>query len=186
MAALLSYSEYLALEATAETKHDFVNGELYAMAGGTLEHGALSAALARELGTALAGRPCRAFSSDVRVRVLSTGASFYPDLTIVCGQVETPTDDQQAIANPKVIVEVLSEGTEAYDRGAKASHYRRVPSLREYVLVSQAEPRVEVQRLNDRGIWELHFFGPGDRLELTSLGISVQLDAVYANPLTSN
>jgi Uma2 family endonuclease len=82
-----------------------------------------------------------------------------------------------------VLIEVLSEGTEANDRGAKAFHYRRLPSLREYVLVSQADRRIEVQRLNERGIWELHFSGPGERAELTSLGISISVDAVYANPI---
>jgi Uma2 family endonuclease len=179
----LTYAEYLAREATSEVKHEFINGEAFAMAGGTLEHGALALALGGELRTALTGKPCRTYSSDVRVKVLSTGASFYPDLSIVCGKVETPPDDANAIANPLVLVEVLSDSTEAYDRGAKAGHYRRIDSLREYVLVSQAEQRVEIQRRNERGVWELHFFGPGERVELTSLGVSIPLDAVYANPL---
>lgn len=181
--ANLTYAEYLAREIAAEVKHDFVNGEVYAMAGGTPEHGALTAALTRVIGSALEGKPCRTFSSDVRVRVESTGGSFYPDLSVVCGKLGTASDDPHAIANPLVIVEVLSEGTEAYDRGAKAGHYRRLSSLREYVLVSQAERRVEVQRLNDRGTWELHFYGAGERVELASLGISFPLDSVYANPL---
>lgn len=179
----LTYAEYLAREASAEVRHDFVNGEVYAMAGGTPEHGALTAAVTRLIGAALEGKPCRTYSSDVRVRVGSTGGTFYPDLSVVCGKLGTATDDPQAIANPIVLVEVLSEGTEAYDRGAKAGHYRRLPSLKEYVLVSQLEWRIEVQRLNERGTWELHFFGPGDRVELTSLGVSFTLDAVYANPL---
>lgn len=182
--SMLSYAEYLAAEATSDSKHDFVNGEAYAMAGGTLEHGALTAALTRLIASALDGKPCRTFSSDVRVRVESTGASFYPDLSVVCGKVQTAADDEHALANPLVIVEVLSERTEAYDRGAKAGHYRRLSSLREYVLVSQVEPRVEVQRLNEKGTWELHFFGAGERVALESLGVTFRVDAVYANPLT--
>lgn len=181
--ASLSYPEYLVLEAAADVRHEFVNGEAYAMAGGTLEHGALTASLARVIGTALEGKPCRTFSADVRVRVESTGAAFYPDLSVVCGKLLTSGDDAHAIANPVVLVEVLSEGTEAYDRGAKAGHYRRLTSLREYVLVSQTERRIEVQRLNERGTWELHFFGPGERVELAALGISFTIDAVYENPL---
>ncbi len=179
----LTYSEYLAREATSEVKHDFINGEAYAMAGGTLEHSALAAALLGEARSALAGKPCRAYTSDARVYVTSTGASFYPDVSVVCGKVETPPGDANAIANPLVLIEVFSDATEAYDRGAKAGHYRRIDSLREYVLVSQTEQRVEVQRRNERGVWELHFFGPGEKLELSSLGVSVSVDAVYANPL---
>lgn len=180
----LTYAEYLDQEAASTEKHDFVNGEAYAMAGGTIEHGALASAIARDLGAALAGKPCRTFSSDVRVNVEATGATFYPDLSVVCGRLETAASDAHAITNPLVIVEVLSERTEAYDRGAKAFHYRRLPALKEYVLVSQSERRVEVQRLNERGVWELHFAGPGERFELTSLGLSLSVDAVYANPLT--
>ena len=178
----LSLAEYLALEAASEVKHDFVNGEVYARSGGTPEHSALAVAFGAELRAALAGKPCSPFSSDARVRVESTGSSFYPDLSVVCGKVEPAAGDGDAITNPVVLVEVLSESTEAYDRGAKAGHYRRLASLKEYVLVSQAERRIEVQRLNERGVWELHFFGPGERVELASLGVSVALDAVYANP----
>jgi Uma2 family endonuclease len=179
----LTYAEYLAREAVSTEKHEFINGEAYAMAGGTLEHSALASSAMVALGAALAGRPCRAYNSDARVRVLSTDASFYPDLSVVCGKVETAPADPHAISNPLVLVEVLSDSTEANDRGAKAAHYRRIESLREYVLVSQSERRVEVQRRNERGIWELHFFGEGERIELTSLGVSMPVDALYANPL---
>ncbi len=179
----MTLAEYVAREATSEVKHEFINGEVFAMAGGTLEHGALAVAIGAQLSNALAGKPCRIFSSDVRLHVPSTGASFYPDLSVVCGKVESPKEDANALTNPVVLVEVLSDGTEAHDRGAKAGHYRRLGSLREYVLVSQAERKVEVQRLNERGFWELHFFGPGERVELTSLGVTFEVDAVYANPL---
>ncbi len=179
----MTLAEYIAREATSDVKHEFINGEAYAMAGGTLEHSAIAARLTRELGSALAGKPCQPFNSDARLHVQSTGASFYPDLSVVGGKVESPQEDANALTNPVVLVEVLSDGTEAHDRGAKAGHYRRLGSLREYVLVSQAERKVEVQRLNERGFWELHFFGPGERVELTSLGVTFEVDAVYANPL---
>lgn len=168
----LTYAEYLEREATAAQKHDFINGEILAMAGGSIEHGALASAIAGEVRTALIGKPCRTFSSDVRVSVEATGATFYPDVSIACGKLETAKGDSQAVANPVVIVEVLSDSTEAYDRGAKAFHYCRLPSLKEYVLVSPADRRIE-----------LHFYGPGERVELTSLGISISVDAVYLNPM---
>ena len=179
----LTYAQYLEREATSVEKHDFINGEIYAMAGGTIEHGALAGAIFSEIRSALSTKPCRPFTSDVRIRVETTGATFYPDVSVVCGQLETSPADQHAITNPMVIVEVLSESTEAYDRGAKAFHYRRIPSLKEYVLVGQTERRIEVQRLNAQGVWELHFAGPAERFELTSLGISLSVDAIYANPL---
>lgn len=183
--ATLSYAEYLALDSASETRHEFLDGEAVAMAGGTPEHGAVASALARDLGTALAGRPCRVFSSDVRVRVLPTGLATYPDLSVVCGRLETDPEDPIAITNPVVLVEVLSPSTEAHDRGAKAAHYRQLPSLRELLLVSLSEPRIELQRRNDRGVWELHEARPGDRLELVSLGISLDVAAVFRNPLES-
>jgi len=179
----VTYAGYLEREAVSDVKHEFIAGELFAMAGGTVEHGALAAAFIAQLGAALGGKPCRTFTSDVRVLVSSTDASFYPDVSVVCGTLETVTADANAITNPVVLVEVLSDSTEGHDRGVKAAHYRRLPTLKEYVLVSQTERRVEVQRLNERGLWELHFFSAGQRIELTSLGVSLSLDAVYANPL---
>ena len=179
----MTYAEYLAAEAVAEVRHEFLNGEVWEMAGGTIEHGALALAVAGELRAALRGKPCRAFSSDVRVRIPETDLATYPDLSIVCGQLETSPDDKDAITNPILLVEILSDSTEAYDRGAKAAHYRRISSLREYVLVSQSEPRIEVQRRSQGGRWELLEARPGETIELVSLGVRLDVAAVYANPL---
>jgi len=181
--ARMSYAEYLAAEAGAEVRHEYLNGEVWEMAGGTIEHGALASAMAGELRVALRGKPCRSFSSDVRVRIRETSLTTYPDLSIVCGQVETAPDDEDAITNPIVLVEVLSDTTEAYDRGAKAAHYRRIPSLQEYVLVAQGEPRIEVQRRAQGGRWELLEARAGEMIELASLGVRIDVSAVYANPL---
>ena len=165
-----------------------VNGHVYAMSGamsgGTLAHGRLVSSWSRLLGVALEGRPCFAFTSDMRVRIEETGTSTYPDGTVVCGEVETSKFDKDEITNP-VVVGVLSPSTEVYDRGAKAKHYRQLPSLREYVLVSQDEQRVEVQRLNAQGWWELRFFGKGEQAELASIDVRVSVDALHANPLPS-
>ena len=182
--ARMTYAEYLTAEAVSEVRHEFLNGEVWAMAGGTPEHAALAAALIGELAAALRGKPCRVYTSDLRVRVLATGLSTYPDVSVVCGSVEMAPEDPDAITNPVVVAEVLSDSTEAYDRGAKAAHYRRLASLQEYVLVSQAEPLIEVYRRTQAGRWELLEGRPGDLVELRSLGINLDVAAVYANPLT--
>jgi Uma2 family endonuclease len=177
----LSYAEYLALEAASERKHEYLRGEAWAMAGGTIEHGRLQANVVRELGNALSGKPCVVLSSDVKVRVDETDRTTYPDASVVCGPRQTSPLDRHAIVNPVVIVEVLSEGTERDDRGEKFAHYRRLPSLMEYVLVSQEARRIEVFRRTPEG-WMLVEAGPGQHLELRSLGVSLDVDAVYFDP----
>lgn len=181
--AAMSYADYLAHEADGPTKHEYLDGHVYAMAGGTPEHGALAAAVIGELRAALRGRPCRVYSSDVRVHVRATGLTTYPDVTVVCGRLETDAVDADAITNPTLIVEVLSPTTEGYDRGARASHYRQIATLREYVLVGQNEQRVEVQRLVD-GVWTITDARPGDVVNLTSVGVALDVSVVYANPLS--
>jgi Uma2 family endonuclease len=108
----MTYAEYLAAEAVSDVRHEFLNGDVWAMAGGTPEHAALALAVGSELRQALRGRPCRAYSAPLRVRVVETGLSTYPDVTVVCGQLETALDDEDAVTNPIVLVEVLSESTE--------------------------------------------------------------------------
>ena len=176
-------AEYVAAEAVAEVRHEYLRGEVFAMAGGSLEHAALASALARDVGSALQGKPCRVFSADARVRIEATDMTTYPDLSVVCGELLRAPNDERAMLNPIVLFEVLSDSTEAYDRGAKASHYRHIPSLREYVLVSQSEARIEVQRRNAAGHWEIHEYGRGQRAALDSLSITLSVDALYANPL---
>lgn len=184
--AQMTYAEYVASEAISPVKREFLRGQVYAMAGGTPEHGALAAAVIGELREALRGKPCRVYSSDLRVRILETDMATYPDVSVICGRIETASDDPNAAINPKLLVEVLSESTEAYDRGSKAAHYRRIPSLQEYVLVAQDEPRIEVYRRNDDGGWVLFEARPGERLELRSISVSLDVDAVYENPLEAN
>lgn len=139
--------------------------------------------IGRLLGNALAGRPCEAFGSDAAVYVRSTRLLTYPDLSVVCGRLETSEENANAITNPIVLVEVLSPSTAAYDRGAKAMHYRRIESLQEYVLVATDEERLEVHRRNERGHWEIHEAGRGAAIELTSLDVMLDVDGVYFDPL---
>jgi Uma2 family endonuclease len=184
--ARMSYTEYLAFETASDTRHEYVNGEVFAMAGGTITHGALTTAMSTALSNALRDRRCRVLSSDVRVRSKLTGISTYADVTVVCQKIEVDDDDPHGVLNPSLIIEVLSDSTEAYDRGAKAAHYRRIASLREYVLVSQGEPTIEVYRRNERRNWELFAEARrGELAELTSCGepIFLDVDSIYRDPL---
>lgn len=178
----MDYDAYLVHERTSGNKHEYVNGEVYAMAGGTPEHARLQSRLSQLLGQALEGKACAVFSSDLRVRIAATGRSTYPDLSVVCGRVETAPDDLDAAINPKVIVEVLSKATEAEDRGAKWAHYQQLKTLEEYVLVSQDEERVEVFR-RDGAVWTYEVFLTGDRIRLASLDVAIDVARLYENPL---
>lgn len=176
----MTYAEYLAAEETAKEKHDFLAGEVFAMSGGTLEHSALASSCARILGNALAAKGCIVFESNARVRRAEADFSCYPDVTVVCGGVKRASDDPNGIVNPTVIVEVLSDSTESYDRGEKARQYRQIASLQEFVLVSQARRSVEVFRRNAQGRFELFEWAAGVA-ELQSVGASIALDALYAD-----
>ncbi len=179
----VTYAEYLAAEEKSDFKHEYLRGEVFAMAGGTIEQGALAAGMIGVLMRQLRDRPCRVYSSDVRVRIRETDLTTYPDISAVCGRLETDDEDNYAIVNPVLLVEVLSDSTEAYDRGEKAAHYRKLPSLREYVLVSQREARIEVFRRNEAGRWELYEARRGETIELASVGCSIDVDEVYRDPL---
>ena len=180
----MTYEEYLAAEATSETKHEYLRGEVFAMAGGTPAHARLAMAVGHALMTALAGRPCAVFGSDLRVRIEDTDLSTYPDLIVVCGSFEPAKIDANAATNPTLIVEILSDSTEAYDRGQKFAHYRQLPSLREYLLVSQREPRLESYFRNEAGEWVLTEARAGESLLLRSLeAVRLETDAIYHDPL---
>jgi Uma2 family endonuclease len=153
------------------------------MAGGTIEHARLASKIDGELRLQLRGRRCEAFTSDLRIRVLASGLGTYPDLSIVCGRIETDPDDRDTVVNPILLVEVLSDSTEAYDRGEKFAHYRRIPSLREYVLVSQHEPRIEVFRRNEDESWTFYEASKGQVAKLASIDCQLAVDEVYENAL---
>ena len=174
----VDHAAYLALEAASPERHEWYDGAIYAMAGGTIVHGELSTAVLVELSGLARACGCRVTNSDVRVRVLATGLATYPDAAVGCGERETDPADRNALANPAVLVEVLSDGTEAYDRGEKFAHYRQIPSLRDFVLVSQHEPRIEVySREGDH--WVLRVAEAGQRAPLTALTGALSVDRVY-------
>lgn len=173
-----SYAEYLAYERDSGLKHEYEDGEILAMAGGSRRHNALASRMSAVLESAR--KPgCIAFQSDQKVRVLATGKATYPDASIVCGTIEgDPADPTGAtITNPSVLVEVLSASTEQEDRGNKWQHYQLIPTLQEYVLVSQAEPRVERYRRLPTGTWEYSDVTDGS-VELTT-GAVIDLAKLY-------
>lgn len=181
-----SFAEYLALEEIAAVKHEFLDGHVWAMAGGTPAHAAVAANVIALLSAQLRGRPCRVFTSDLRIRVLATGLGTYPDVTVVCGRLETDPADPQGntVTNPLVLVEVLSPSTAEYDRGEKLSHYQRIPSLGEVVLIAHDERRLEVWR-REGDHWTLDVFRAGARARLASIESELDVAEVYRDPFAS-
>ena len=173
-----TYAEYLALERSSNVKHEYLAGQIYAMAGGTPTHAALAAAMVGLIFGQL-GDGCRAFSSDLRVRVEKTGLATYPDVTVVCGPQQRAADDDDAVTNPVLIAEVLSKSTEAYDRGEKFEHYQQIPSLEQYVLIAQDRRAVEVWTRDADGAWSRADFADGDRASLSAIGSSLDIRRLY-------
>lgn len=173
-----SYAEYLAYEQDSGLKHEYENGEILAMAGGSRRHNALASRISAALEQGR-GTECVAFQSDQKVRVLATGRATYPDATVVCGPIEGDPADPLGvtITNPTLLVEVLSPSTEQEDRGNKWQHYQLIPSLQEYVLVSQTEPRIERYRRLASGAWEYTDVTSGS-IQLQT-GASIDLGRLY-------
>jgi Uma2 family endonuclease len=171
-------AEYLSFEASSNVKHEYLGGQIYAMAGGTPEHAALAAAVVGQLYAQLRGGPCRLFDADLRVRVVATGLLTYPDVTIVCGKREVDQEDPLAVTNPTLIVEVTSRSTEEYDRGDRFEHYQGLSSLLEYVLVSHRERGVDVWRRSGSG-WSCRSHADGEAAELTSVGARLDVRELY-------
>jgi Uma2 family endonuclease len=171
--------EFVSFERASNMKHEFLDGVIYAMAGGSPEHAAISMNVGVLLTAAVRGRPCRVYSSDLRIRVVETGLETYPDVSVVCGKEELDPNDSHVVTNPVVLVEVLSPSTETYDRGEKLHHYEQIPSLREVVLIDHRQRLVEVHRRADEGRFTRHEAGPGGSVKLVSLGCELPVDEVY-------
>ncbi|MED5370006.1 MAG: Uma2 family endonuclease [Myxococcota bacterium] len=176
----LSYAEYLALEAETGVRHEFCSGEVFAMAGGSADHALLAANLIRHFGNAAEGTPCRPFTADLKVWLAHADRAVYPDVTLVCGQVEHPVHDGNACTNPKLIVEVLSPSTEDHDRGRKARDYRGVAGMDTLVFVDSERVMVEVHSRNPDESWTLRTFGPGETLRLPTPDLQLSVDRIYA------
>lgn len=173
----VSVQDYLEGEQRTPIKHEYIAGQVFAMAGASESHVTVALNLATLLRAHVRGSPCRVYISDMKVRVDSADSFFYPDVFVTCN----PGDAGEPLMkrNPTLIVEVLSESTAAYDRGAKFAHYRELPSLREYVLIEPGRMAVDVFRRNDAGQWVLYPFGEGGRLELASVDFRCPMEAIY-------
>ncbi|MFN8472634.1 MAG: Uma2 family endonuclease [Anaerolineae bacterium] len=172
-------AEYLALEREAPYKSEYINGQIYAMAGASEQHNLIALNIAADINLEFRGRGCRAYASDMRVKVGPTGMYTYPDVVAFCGEPHLEDRHRDTLVNPAVIVEVLSPSTEAYDRGEKFAHYRRLDSLMEYILVAQDKVRVEHYVRQDDG-WLLSEISDLDGvLRLASIDCSVPLRDIY-------
>lgn len=172
--------EYLAREETAVGKSEFYRGQIFAMSGGSPEHSAVGGNIFANLHARLRGAPCRPYNSDLKIRIPANGLTTYPDVSVVCGELQRDPLVPSAINNPSVIFEVLSKSTENYDRSEKFQLYSQLDSFREYILVAQDKPRVERFVRRDDVSWILtNFVGLDAVVELTTLGCSLSLAEIY-------
>lgn len=179
-----TFRQYVDLEQLSPVKHEFLDGQVWAMAGGTPDHAAVAVNVPALLSQRLRGKPCRVFSSDLRIRVKATGLGTYPDASVVCHRLDTDPDDVTGttVINPILVVEVLSPSTEEYDRGEKLDNYKQIPSLQEIMLVAHDERRVDVWRRSNDAWIEIVTRQAGTA-ELRSLDASLPLDDIYRDPL---
>lgn len=172
--------EYLAAERQADRKHEYFGGEVFAMSGASFAHVSIVANLTGHLFARLQGSSCRAFSSDLRIKVSRTGLYTYPDVVVVCGEPQFDDEHNDTLLNPRLIAEVLSPSTETYDRGKKFAHYRTLDSLAEYLLIAQDQARVEQYIRQPSGDWLLHEATQvAETIRLPSIESELSLSDVY-------
>ena len=176
----LTPEQYLATERKAEYKSEYIDGEMVAMTGASRNHNLITINTAREITQQLKGKPCEAYSSDMRVRIPATNLYAYPDLVVVCGEPIFEDDFVDTLVNPTVIIEVLSDSTESHDRGKKFRDYRSIDSLSEYLLIAQDEYRVERYMKQIDGRWLLsEARSINDQIELSSIDCTLALKEIY-------
>src|SRR5438270_6497921 len=178
---LLTTEKYLALERKSEIKHEYFAGEMFAMVGASKRHNLITSNIIRILGNQLLNRPCNVYPSDMRVKVSATGKYTYPDVVVACDEEKFDDAEKDTLLNPVVVVEVLSESTEAYDRGKKFEQYQQIESLAEYLLVAQEPQRVEQYVRQSNREWRYsEYHDAGDVLKLGVIGCELALRDVYA------
>ena len=174
----LTPDEYFAWEEQQECRYEYVNNEVYAMTGGTVNHGQIAVNLSTILRNHLEDGGCRVLSSDVKLQIEDSSNYVYPDISVTCDERDRPKN--QFISYPCIIVEILSPSTEAYDRGNKFNNlYRRSTTLQEYVLVSSGDVAIDLYRKNEKGGWEIISHQVGDLVELQSIGLTFSIDKVF-------
>jgi Uma2 family endonuclease len=176
----LSEEDYLALEAQSPRRNEYVAGEIHAMTGASLRHNVIALTFASLLRTHLRGTPCRVFMSDAKLHVAKQQSWYYPDVVVSCdASLQSLDSAHGAVPSPVLVVEILSPTTEGIDRREKALAYRTLPSLKEYAMVSQDEPRVEIHRRNGDIGWDRIVFTPGDTIELASVEMRMKFLGLY-------
>jgi Uma2 family endonuclease len=180
-----TFGQYLMLEDDSGAKHEFLDGQVWAMSGGTPDHAAVAGNVLTLLNVQLSGKKGRVFTSDLRVRVVATGLGTYPDVSVVCGRLELDPEDSKrhTVVNARVLVEVLSPSTEAYDRGEKLRHYQQMSSVEEIVLVAHDRHEIEIVRREPDGTWSRHVAREGEVATLSSVACALPVAEVYRDPL---
>ena len=177
----LTIAEYLEWEETQTQKHEYYQGEIFEMCGPRLPHVRITGNLSFQLRLRLEGKGCEVFPTDLRLHIPKNTLFTYPDISVVCGEVETLNNDNWNLLNPCVLVEVLSPSTQGYDRGEKFKLYKDIPSLKEYILVDSEKIRIEAWLLHEQGQWEAQVTeDPEETLCLHSLALSIPLREIYA------
>jgi Uma2 family endonuclease len=175
-----SESDYLAYEAQSPVRHEYIAGEIFAMTGASIRHNVIAGNLFAELRTHLKGTPCRALIEGVKLRLRKEQSYFYPDVMVTCEDRLQELDSQRQIVEaPLVVIEILSPTTEATDRREKLRAYRTLPSLKEYLLVSQEQAQVEIYRRRGDIGWDIITYEPGDTVEIASLEIKLGMAEIY-------
>lgn len=185
--AAVSYSkrkytieEYLEMEMYSEIKHEYFQGEVFAMAGAGLPHNIITSNLMASLGIQLKRKSCRPFGSDLRIHIPQNTLFTYPDISIVCGEIITLNDDNFNVLNPTILIEALSPSTKDYDRGTKFNLYRDIPSLKEYILIDSTSIKIEAYYINEGGHWELQEYkSPEELLSIRAIELSLPLTEIY-------
>ena len=176
----MTESEYLEFERASEIRHEYYKGEIFAMSGASRVHNIISINLIREISTHLRHKYCEIYSTNMRVKIKSTKLYTYPDIVVVCGDAKFADDEFDTLLNPVLIIEILSPSTEGYDRGKKFQHYREISSLKEYVLLSQEQPRIERYLRQDGEVWQFTDAKELDStIELTTIDCTLKLAEVY-------
>lgn len=177
---LYSPEEYLEFERKSETRHEYIDGEIFEKASANKRHNRISVNVIRLLGNQLLERDCNVYGNDMRVRITSTGKYTYPDVIAVCGEEIYEDETEDTLLNPMLIVEVLSKSTEAYDRGGKFEYYQMIESFGEYVLITQEPFRVEQFVRKEKNVWTyFEFRSPEDVVKLNSINCELVLQDIY-------
>lgn len=173
-------AEYLDMENAAVEKSEFYRGEIFAMSGAKVNHNKIAGNVYAKLHHKLTGKECTPFGSDLRIHIQANTLFTYPDISVICGEIETLDDDQFNVLNPTVIIEVLSRSTKNYDRGDKFKLYRDIPTLKEYILIDSESNNIEAFSINNSGHWQLEEYKSlEDMLPIASLQLTLSLVEIY-------